>query len=389
MNNILFLGSGTQALAVLKPLAKSGNRIIMLLQEHGNYADGSKYVSKNYYTDLKLQDGKYLEKLKEVIANENIDVVIPSGDASAEFLSQHREELLPMVHFKLPDYEHFLKGYDKNKLMSLCRDKGYPHPHTIDLSIVDYRDEDAFRGFPFPGLLKPNCTTGGRGMVLIDSHEDLVRIYPNNKKEYGECHLQQFIREGGKQVKIQLYVNEAGELLNHSVMHKTRFYPVKGGSSCCSVSIEDEKMVNICYQILKDIKWLGFADFDCIENPDTKELLIMEINPRIPACIGAATNAGINWGQIIVDDSLGLPQKQYQYRTGVALRHLGFDILWFLKSPNRFKSKPSWFHFLGKNVYYQDFQFWDQKPFWIGTIHNIKKLNDPSFKKAKSGTSKI
>ena len=42
-----------------------------------------------------------------------------------------------------------------------------------------------------------------------------------------------------------------------------------------------------------------YDDFDAIEDPDTGELLIMEINPRVPACIQMAMVSGINWAEII------------------------------------------------------------------------------------------
>ena len=389
MANVLLLGSGTQALAILRSIHRDGNRIFILDTEHGNYADSSRYVDERIYADYSYKSAEYLQMVKSLISKKKIDVIIPMGDAVAEFVCVHKDELQPMVHFNMPSYENFMKGYDKNKLMNLCREKGYPHPFTVDLSETDYKDASLFKSFPFPGILKPNCTTGGRGMCLINNYNDLLNIYPRIKEEYGECHLQQFIREGGSQVKLQLYVNEAGELLYSSVMEKVRWYPVKGGSSCCSVSIKNEQMVEICHRILRDIHWIGFADFDTIGNPDTGELLIMEINPRLPACIGAAVNAGIDWGQIIVDDYLDKPQKHYHYKEGVALRHLGFDMLWFIKSPNRFNTKPCWFKFFGSKVHYQDFHFWDQKPFWVGTYHNFKKLFNPEFKKAKSGTSAI
>ena len=360
----------------------------MLIGEKWNYADVSKYTNKCIYTDLLLSDDSYLPLLKKIIYEDKIDIIIPAGDESAEYLSLHKSELLPLVHFKVPDYKSFMNGYDKNRLMILCKEKNYPHPYTIDLSTIDYNNPVYFDKFPYPGILKPNCTTGGRGMCVINNYDDLLRIYPSIKNEYGECHLQQYLNAGGRQVKVQIYINEKGEMLNHSVLDKKRWYPVKGGSSCCAVSVEDVNLVNICHNVLKDINWIGFADFDCIENPDSGELLIMEINPRLPACVGAAVNAGINWGQIMVDDYMNQPQKSYTYKTGVSLRHLGLDFLWFIKSPNRFKTHPAWFDFWGKDVYYQDFDFFDQKPFWMGTYHNFKKLFDSSFKKAKSGVGK-
>ena len=385
MVRVLFLGTGTQALSVLRPLAKDGNKVFILTNEYGNYADLSKYVTKVYYTEHKVDDTVFLQFTIDVIEKEHIDTIIPTGDSIAELVSKHLELFSDIVKIKAPDYDTFLKGYDKNELMNLCREKGYPHPDTIDMASTNLENSKVFKSFPYPGLLKPNCTTGGRGMTMIDSYETLKTIYPQVKAQFGECHLQRFVKEGGHQVKIQLYVDENGDLVHHSVLDKVRWYPVKGGSSCCAVSIENQKLVDICYNILKDIHWVGFADFDTIEDADTHELLIMEINPRIPACIGAAVNAGINWGQIIIDGNMGNKQKEYKYETGIVLRHLGFDVLWFLKSPNRFKTHPSWFQFFGRKVGYQDFSISDMKPFFVGTYHNIKKLFDPEFKKAKTG----
>lgn len=384
--NILLLGSGTQSLAIVKDLAKVGDKLFVVVNETGNYGDESKYIYKRYVINKPVGSSDYLVFIKQLILLNKIDVVLPMGDVLAEFLSRNKKELEILTHIKVPDYNIFLKGYDKNKLMNLCQEQGYPHPMTVDLSKHDYLDKNQFKGFPFPGLLKPNCTTGGRGMTLINDYEDLLQKYPNVHKKYGDCHLQRFVREGGKQVKIQLYVEEDGSLVASSVLDKVRWYPVKGGASCCSVSIADDKMVSICHRILKEIGWVGFADFDTIEDPDTGDLLIMEINPRLPACIGASVYAGINWGEVLVRGALGLEQKSYQYKEGIVLRHLGFDVLWFMHSPKRFKTEPSWFCFVGNNIYFQDFQFFDQKPFWLGTYHNIKKLFNPSFKKAKSGT---
>lgn len=385
MNTILLLGAGTQALSIVRKLAKAGYIVVMLVEEKGNYADSSVFVSKCFVIDVPVTSSEYLDCVKRLVERENIDVIIPMGDTTAEFVSKNKESLSGIVNITAPDYGSFLKGYDKNKLMTLCRDKGYPHPETTDLSAVPDLDCDELKAFPYPAILKPNCTTGGRGMVVVNSYEEMIAKYVALHDLYGDYHLQRFVREGGRQVKIQLCVDGKGEIIAHSAMEKVRWFPVKGGSSCCAVSIEEKKMTDICLQILRDIHWEGFADFDLIEDPNTRELLIMEINPRLPACLGAAVHAGVNWGQILVEQALGYPVKSYPFKAGVVLRHLGFDVLWFLKSSRRFNTNPSWFRFWGKDVFYQDMDGWgDIKPFFSGTYHNIKKLFDPSFKQAKS-----
>lgn len=383
MSKLLLLGAGTQSLAILPSLHNAGHRIVMLTGFHPNYGDKSRYVSHVYRYDM-TSETTTLQAVREVIDVEHPDVVIPMGDSSAELLCKH-SEMFEGIAVKMPSYANFLRGYDKNKLMALCQEKGYPHPQTIDLSLVDYQSEEA-RTFPYPAMLKPNCTTGGRGMVEVGSYEELVKVYPDLHKTYGDYHLQRFIKAGGRQVKVQLYIDEERRLVAHSVQQKLRWYPNKAGSNCCAVSIEDNHIVGICHQILKDIDWLGFADFDTIEDPDTGELLIMEINPRLPACIKGSIAAGIDWGEIIVRGYLGLPQKAYKYKAGVYLRHLGLDSLWLLHAENKWRACPNWFKLFGQNLYYQDMSGWsDPMPFISGTWSNIKKLFDPEFRKAKKG----
>lgn len=382
---ILLLGAGTQALAIVRQLSELGYGIIILVAEKGNYADVSRYIDKRLLCDSPTDSEDFLIYVEHVIEQQMVEIILPMGDVYAEFLSKNKERLNKLARFTIPFYSNFLQGYDKNELMTICKEKGYPHPLTIDLSKLSDIEVDELKGFPYPAMLKPNCTTGGRGMVQVCSYEELKFLYPALRQRYGEYHLQRFIREGGRQVKIQLCVDRDGNLLCYSALHKVRWYPVKGGASSCSVSIREETMTEICHQILKDIGWEGFADFDLIEDPETNQLLVMEINPRLPACVGAAVSAGIEWGEVMVNQALGKSQKSYSYKEGVTLRHLGFDVLWFFKSPRRFQTIPSWFKFFGSNVYYQDFHCYDQKPFWVGTFHNIKKLLNPSFRQSKKG----
>lgn len=387
MRRILILDTGTQGLAIINSLHTIKCFIGLVYREYNNYADRSKFIGKKYYVESPIMDKSYLQTLIAIIKSDNYDALIPMSDQAAEFLSKNKNELKKYVAFKVADYANFLNGYDKNKLMSLCAIKGYPHPKTIDLNGFEIGDltYEMFKRFPFPAMLKPNLTTGGRGMRYIENYEDLTKVYPTVKKQYGDCHLQQFIQRGGHQLKIQIYVDSQQRLVCSSVMDKIRWYPITGGASCCSVSTKSENMVNICHNVLKDIKWEGFADFDIIENPITKELLIMEINPRVPACIRTAISAGINWGEVIINDIFNIEQKKYNYITGMSVRHLGFDCLWFLRSSERFNTIPSWFNFFGKNVHYQDLIWNDPKPFFMGTFHNILKLFNVDFRREKQG----
>lgn len=395
MKKVLILdGGATHAMAIAECLKKTGYVVAVICNDKNEYGYHTKFADERYL-GVDSHKPEYAEFMLGFLKEHKFDVLIPTSDTSAEFMSFHKEELEKLTGVLMPTREVFEKGYDKNQLMMVCRENGFPHPQTVDLNGLDVHKVQEFKrfnelvAFPYPGLLKPNLTSGGRGMTLVNSLEEFLAVYPTIHEQYGECHFQQFIKAGGKQVKVQVMTDSKGKPAYTSVIWKQRYYPVNGGSSCCNITIDNPEIAKMCGNVLKAIGWGGFADFDLIENPDTGELLIMEINPRIPACIRSAFKSGMDYATMIADATLGLPLRKYEYKPGKRLRHLGFDVLWFLKSPNRFKSKPSWFYFLGRDMYYQDWIMGDFKSFFYGTWGNFKKQMDPEFRKAKSGTQSL
>lgn len=381
--NILLYGiDGTQTLPIAKSLYKSGYRLIGTYHNKLSYGVHSRYIHEKIQLDATKEE-ELLSKLIEIIKSKNISVVIPFGDSYAEFLSKNKDVLSQYVRMTVPDYDVFMAAYDKNQLMNLCRAKGYPHPITIDLSNVT--DEKELTDFPYPALIKPNITTGGRGMTLVHSYKEYASKISEIKANYGDCHLQQFIPEGGRQIKVQIFVDRHSNTPIGSVIWKQRYYPEKGGSSSCNVTIDSPDLINLCYSVLTDLSWEGFADFDLIEDPGDGQLKIMEINPRFPACLKSAVESGIDYANIYTDYTLGKRVKTYKYQPGAKLRHIGFEILWFISSKNRFKTKPNWFNWFSPRTSFQDFSWDDPFPFIYGTWGNIKKLFGSNLLKEKSG----
>ena len=383
-SNILILDTGTQGYITVKSLKKAGHYVCLLYRAKHNYADDSKYVDWKCETKAAHESDEYLELVKNIIKEKQIEVVIPMSDLSSLFLSRNKIVLQPLVKYVLPDIDVFERGYDKNSLMALCAKNGYPHPLTInDVTNINVIEKDILQ---FPLLIKPNHTCGGRGMTLARNYEELVGKFPKIYKEYGDCHLQKYIKQGGAQVEVQIYINEQQELVASSVIYKYRWYPENGGSSCCATSVKNDEVVDMCYRLLKDIGWVGFADFDLIEDPEEGNLKVMELNPRVPACVKAVVVSGVDWPNIILSEYLKQPQKPIVFKPGILLKHMGMETLWFFYSKNRFKTKPSLFKVIGRNIYYQDFDWRDPMPFINGTWHNFKRQLSPSFRKSKSGT---
>jgi hypothetical protein len=61
-----------------------------------------------------------------------------------------------------------------------------------------------------------------------------------------------------------------------------------------------------------------------------------------------------------------------KYKIGQRLRCSQTDLLWFIKSPDRFKSKPSWFS--NKNTKDQIFDISDPLPWFTFSIQKAMQL---------------
>ena len=214
-----------------------------------------------------------------------------------------------------------------------------------------------------------------------------LKKYTQVKKKYGKCHLQEYIPNGGRQFKVQILINNQ-ELLSSTVIEKIRFYPIRGGSSCFNKTIDNNSLVNLCFNVLNTIQWEGFADFDLIEDPRDGNILIMEINPRVPACIKASVVSGVDFPNAIVNLSLGKPKNKYKYSPGKFLRYFSMDLLWLLKSDKSLKNMSFWLeNMFSKNHYMQDGDLLDPMPFIVGSISGIIKQLRPDFRAHKKGMS--
>ena len=304
------------------------------------------------------------------------------NDYSANYLSKNKATLEKLTNFLIPSYDIFINAYNKNRLMKICETNGFPHPKTVDLSTC--RIEEIDQLINFPTLIKPNISTGARGIALVESISEIQKKLPHILEIYGDCHLQEYIPPGGHQFKVELYINDQ-KLINSTVIDKIRFYPPKGGSSCYIQTIERNDLVTTCFNLSMVLNWDGFIDFDLIEDPRDGIVKIMEINPRIPAMIKACMISGVDFIENIVNGSLYKPVKSYKYLPGKYLRYLGMDLLWLFTSKNQVKAKFTWMKTLfSSSEYLEDGSFDDIKPFIYGTLGGILKQTNRHFRESKS-----
>jgi len=136
--------------------------------------------------------------------------------------------------------------------------------------------------------------------------------------------------------------------------------------------VERNDIIASCSKLLKIIKWRGAADIDLIQDPRDGKAKIMEINPRVSGSVKIVFSSGINIAEQIIQLATDKPVSNYlEYKKDVRLRCIHTDLLWFIKSSQRFNTKPSWFSW--KNTRDQIWSVDDPLPFFTFSIQAVLK----------------
>ncbi len=377
---LLIEGSDRQIMPVMQSLHDLGVKMVTLNRSRLEFGCASRYPSvKCFLPPDAREEPAYCRHLLDLVEKHRIDLIIPLSDFTATVLSKHKDEFTPHVKVAVNDWEIFQRATDKQKTMLCCQQSGLPHPRTlVDVASAD----DVVRGnLGYPLVLKPRTASGSIGFHRIDSEEQLRRVFPEATAKNGPMLAQEYIPQTDIQYKCEVFIDSAGEVKSAVVFDKTRWYPIDGGSTCCSASVLRPDIVESSVRLLQSMGWRGYGDVDLIQDPRDHVAKIMEVNPRITASVKVCFAAGVDFARQILEDAMGEPvTPMMDYRPGRVLRYLHTDVLWFLQSPDRFRCKPSWFSW--KNTTDQIFNPKDPWPFFAFSLRSLAMFG-PEMKKRK------
>lgn len=158
-----------QTQIIAKTLHQAGYRVVSFCEEKYSYGFHSRYIDEKVHTiPCEGNQEEYFKLILEYIQSHPVCAIIPMSDESAKIIAEHKDELGKYTSVSCPEYENFVKGYDKNELMKVCKGMNVDHPLTIDLS-EDYSLDDML----YPAIIKPNITSGGRGMSIVRTRRSL------------------------------------------------------------------------------------------------------------------------------------------------------------------------------------------------------------------------
>lgn len=367
----IFGASGRQALPVCKGFYQLKCKLTIYCKSKLDTGYLTRYKTDCILYEPRTSDGlDFFEYgLKRIKAGQ-YDLVVPLGDAVATFLSQHKAEIPEKTKVAVNDWETFQYAIDKARTMKVCGELGVPAPKTVFGD--DLVEQIAQTDFTYPVVVKPRTGLGSIGFNIIGSKEKLLEYLQEYDGANGPLLVQEYVKQGKQpQYRADLFRTKSGAFKAAIAGKVTRWYPLDGGSGVFVVSIHDDEIIENCKRLLDAIGWIGYANIDMVYDEEAGKAKILEINGRTGASIKIDYLSGVNVSQLILENELGYPVTDMtEYQDGKMITCLLPDLLWFLKSPDRFKTKPSWFRRWGvKDVI---FSWSDPKPSIGFLIESIK-----------------
>lgn len=385
MKHILLINAeGVQAICLARSLRKQGHHVVGFCNHKMTSGYATRWLTEKHLSpDITLHKEEAKAFLFAYLKEHKIDLIIPLADDGAEFLSRNKEKIESTFGLRcaIPSFDIFNVANNKQLLMELCEKYTICHPKTRELKDGELKEIAEYVGFP--AMIKPNFSQGAKGIMSVANMQELEEKFPCIHKQFGTCTLQQYVEQPDYYYNVMLYRDKKGNMDNYTIIKIRRYFPLKGGSSCYSETVEHPFLLNQCKVVLEKLNWVGFADFDILEDKNSGELKIIEINPRVPSSFQAAFAAGVDFGKVFLADEFDNPMPKFDYEVDKQVRWMGLDVMWFVFSKNRFKCKPSWFKFFSKNVSYQDGAWNDPLPMLVGMLAGVVKYMNPEFRKSK------
>ncbi len=344
---LLLDGYARQVLPMAEYLHRLGATVATLNTSWLDVGYVTRWADERYLgPDVRQDSPGTLGRVRALLETGSFDIVIPLSDLSADLLAENKPELSEYAAICVNDMPVYEKVRDKLQTMAVCAELDLPHPRTLDASLPDLPDRLRAMGLEAPLIVKPRKSSGSIGLARVDRLTDVLDVVCDVTEKFGPALVQEYIPHTDLQYKCQLMVDSRVQIRGDVTFSKVRWFPLHGGNSTLNVAVERPDIVDCGGRLLQAIGWRGYGDVDLIQDPRDGVAKIMEVNPRVTGSVKICFDVGVDFARQIVEDALNLPITTYPgHELGRRLRYMHTDILWFLLSPDRWRTQPSWFDF--------------------------------------------
>jgi len=335
-------GFWNKALAAVRSLGQRGLSVAVGAETRMAPAMFSRYCRRRlvYPSALGCPEA-FLAALERELAACCYDVLLPMEMATQLLVAGSGARLAGRVRIPFADTQRTLRVHDKGYLAGFAKEEGIECPATF---LPGGPEEAAAMaaGLPYPVLVKPRHSSGGRGIARVNAPADFPAAYRAVDTHYPRPIVQECLPPGGEALGVAVLMNFASEARASFAYRRLREYPVAGGPSTLRESVWEPRLCESAERLLAALGWTGVAMVEYKVDPRDGRPKLLEVNPRFWGSLHHAIVCGVDFPYLLYRLAMdGDVARQDDYRIGVRSRSLLHgEVMHFIKNPDRFHLVP-------------------------------------------------
>jgi len=266
-------------------------------------------IEKSYMMPYPSQGADaFIDRLLYIKNSYGLDAVIPTLDAELPIYIEYADRLkeLGIANF-LPTKEQF-RLRSKERLKEVADRIGVKSPRTF--TVVDYKGlQEALSEVGYPAMVKGLFYKAYK----VYNYQEAVEKFNLIVAEWGYPVLVQQV-VGGEELNLVGVGDGKGD--HFGFLNIKKLWITQLGKIWTGVTIKNPKMLEAAKNFVREFKWRGAFELECIYTPEG-EIFLIEINPRFPAWVYFSTGAGINLPARLLQAALGEePPRDWNYEVG-------------------------------------------------------------------------
>jgi carbamoyl-phosphate synthase large subunit len=229
----------------------------------------------------------FVDGIKQLVADDSIDVVISTVDVELPPLAARRDELGAVL--AAPSEATLAVTLDKWELAQRCAPLlRVPVTRLLNADGIGLR-------WHFPVIVKPRRGAGSRGVRLVPDRATLSAMEPDEALIIQE-HLP------GDEYSVDVLADADGGVVAAVPRTRTR---VDSGVSIAGQTVHDEGLEQTAAAVARAIGLRGVANVQLRRDTEGVPALL-EVNPRFPGALPLTIAAGVDMPSLVLDLALGV-----------------------------------------------------------------------------------
>lgn len=308
IKSVLIIGSGPIVIGQACEFDYSGTQAARSLREEGIKVILINSNPATIMTDPMMADRVYLlpltvESIEQILEENQIDAVLPTmGGQTALNLCKEADELGIWEKFNVAligvDIKAIEKAEDREKFRLWMIEMGIPVCQAkIANSFLEGKEFAQEIGFPL--VLRPSFTLGGSGGGIVFKKEELDEAlnYALTASPIHEVLVEKAVL-GWKEFELELLRDNADNVVIICTVENFDPMGVHTGDSITvapAMTLSDtafQLMRNTAISMMRDLgNFAGGCNVQFALNPQTEEIIVVEINPRVSRSSALASKA--------------------------------------------------------------------------------------------------